>query len=53
MRRSGETTTKQRFQYADPTENPGGGHGRTGNQPGPEGQTAPYGSSGKVAEDAS
>jgi hypothetical protein len=53
MRRSGETaTTKQRSQDADPTEAPGGTHEKAG-QPVPEGQTSPYGPSGKVAHDAS
>ncbi len=54
MRRSGESpTTKQRTQDANATEPPHGGHDKTGDSPVPEGQTSPYGPTGKVAADGS
>jgi hypothetical protein len=54
MRRSGESpTTKQRTQDAQPTDPPHGSHDKTGKRPVPEGQTSPYGSTGKVAADGS
>ena len=54
MRRSGESpTTKQRTQDAQPTDPPHGSDDKTGNRPVPEGQTSPYGPTGKVAADGS
>jgi hypothetical protein len=54
MRRSEESpTTKQRTQDANPTAAPHGSHDKSGNSPTPEGQTSPYGPSGKVAADGS
>jgi hypothetical protein len=54
IRRSEESpTTKQRTQEANPTDAPGGTHDRGGDRPVPEGQTSPYGPSGRTASDKS
>ena len=54
QRRSGESpTTKQRTEDADPTQPPHGSHDKSAGRPTPEGQTSPYGPSGKVADDGS